>query len=157
MGRLDCLLSSLGLEQSNRDPNHGFKSHKAEVIIRRLRPEPPVPKIWGYKWNPSTAESTMHASQIANEINSHFSVAFNDVPFMELVKAACGYPSNVITSLLQGVATTRNELCSLIKDFDALKSKFELVKQASPFRALQEAQDVNFFRTYAPSTLLHIG
>ncbi|KAG9231497.1 hypothetical protein BJ875DRAFT_116591 [Amylocarpus encephaloides] len=129
MGRLDVFLSSLGLEQSNRDPERWNKSHKAKEIVRRLRPEPPVPAIWDYKWNPSITESTTHTSHITDEINSHFSEAFRDVPFTEIVKAACGYPSNVITSLLQGVTTTRSELCSLIQDFDALKSKFELVEQ----------------------------
>jgi hypothetical protein len=162
MTRLDVFLNSLGAEQSNSNPrawnNDGFKSLKAEEIIRRLRPKPPPSVIWDYEWSPSMSESTTDASQIADDINSDVTEAFRNVPFTELVRVACGYPSNIITSLLGGVSTTRSELSCLLQECHTLRSKFKLVEKASPSRALQEPQDINFFsRSCAPSILSHIG
>ena len=139
---LDTILNSLGLEQSNGNPkawnNNGFKSYKAEEIIQRLRPETPLPMIWDYKWSLSIAESTMDARQIADDLNSDITEAFRNVPFTELVRAACNCPSNIITSLLGAISTTRGELSILFQECHALRSKFELVEQASPSKPLQE-------------------
>jgi hypothetical protein len=107
--------------------------HKAEEIIRRLRPEPPPPAtwIWDYEWSLSIAEPTTDATYIANNINSYVSKKFHDVPFTEFVRAAYGCSSDIITNLLKGVSITRNELSCLLQECNTLRSGFELVEKVS--------------------------
>jgi hypothetical protein len=109
-----------------------FKSHRDDdESIRRLRREPPPPAIWHHEWNPSES-----AGQIIADINLYISDVFRDVPFPELVRAACGHPSNFITSLLGWVSTTRSKLSSLLEGNSILRSEFKPVEQASPSMVL---------------------
>jgi hypothetical protein len=94
--------------------------------------------IWDYEWSLSISEFTTDASQIADDINSNVMEVFRNVLFTEFVRVACGYPSNIIISLLGGVSITRSELSCLLQECYILRSKFKLVEKANPSRALQE-------------------
>jgi hypothetical protein len=83
---------------------------------------------------------------------------FRNMLFIELIRVICGYLSNIITSLLEGVSIICSEFSCLLQEYYILRNKFKLIEKTNPSRALQKPQDINFFnKSYVPSILLYIG
>jgi hypothetical protein len=70
----------------------------------------------------------INATQIAGIINSEMLLAFNKVPFIELMRAASSCKSDIIAQFLDRVSATRNELCCRFQELYELKAKYEEVE-----------------------------
>ena len=135
--RLDVFLRSLPTK--DHDSKHHsigeLNQHKAEEILRRTAPDLPTSPIWNWQWSPPIESSTIKAAQIADIINREMSEAFSKVAFTALVRGACGYQTDAVTELIDGVVHTRRELCRRFQELHQSKNEYEVVEKVRTIKS----------------------
>ncbi|CAG8973644.1 hypothetical protein HYALB_00002210 [Hymenoscyphus albidus] len=127
---LDNILGSLPpLPTEKRQSVRENDYCKVEDVLRHMGAKRPGPPIWNWEWSASLPMAPCNAAQIAGIIDSEISYMFYKVPFAELVRAACGCPTEIITDLLAGISAFRNNLQACFYELHQSKDKYESVEE----------------------------
>jgi len=131
---LKCLPTKKHLSTTHYTCNDNL--NKAEEILRRIESDLRRSPIWNWEWSPPIATSTSCATKIADAIDSEISSALHNVPFTELVRAACNRRSDVVTDLLDGLSNMCCELWRRSEELLQPKDNYALVEKVRAERTL---------------------
>jgi len=102
---------------------------KVKVNLRIVAPGSSRFTTWNWSWRPPVLSPETCATVVAHRYDKQMSTAFLSVPFEALVSKACGYPTNTIKELFDGVIYTRLELCRQFQNLNQSKDEYKSVEQ----------------------------